>query len=197
MKRTHFAVLVPFLAIVLACDTLGIGGPTRRAFTVQAYRSECVGVFLQWCYLVKEPGQPDFQFLYESIEGFNYQWGYVYDLEVDQEQVSNPPEDASPVRVVLHKLISQVRQPEGSTFDLVLTGSPERVTQVGPGRYRVAGGPEFSCASGVSCDDLLDRFRAGKRIHFHFAFPLAPTDALSVLQWDECARQDVVFVCNP
>jgi hypothetical protein len=49
------------VSTAVGCDLLG---PTRRTLIVQHYAAECVGGFLRHCLLVKEPGQPDFAFLY-------------------------------------------------------------------------------------------------------------------------------------
>jgi hypothetical protein len=190
---------VLFLIVVLAgtaggCDLLG---PTRRTFIVQHYAAECVGAFIQRCLLVKAPSQPDFDFLYQGIEGFDYQWGFVYHIEVEEHSVSNPPADGSSIRIELRKQISRTRADPGTEFDLVLTGSAGSVVEVATGRYRLLGWPDFSCGLGVSCPDLAARLLAGKRVHFRFAHPATSSDALTVLSWDECTRTDVVFVCNP
>jgi hypothetical protein len=69
-----------------------------------------------------------------------------------------------------------------------LTGGAGRVLEGAAGRYRFLGWPDFACSPGVSCPELVSQRLAGERIHFRFAHPAMPSDALSVLFWDECAH---------
>lgn len=187
------------LAVVGAsgCGLPGLGGPSRSTLTVQHYAAECVGVSIQWCLLVAKAGQSGFGFLGSGIEGFQYDWGFVYELEIEEHGVANPPADGSSIRRVLRTELTRSRVAPGTEFDLVLTGGLAPVELVGPGRYRYIWWPEYVCASGVSCEDLALELAAGKQIHFRFAHPAAPTEPLTVVSWEECVGRAGIFVCNP
>jgi len=69
--------------------------------------ADCIGVAPQKCLLVKEEGSSDWQYLYTSIEGFNYEPGYEYIIDVRKEKVENVPADGSSLKYVLVKEIAK------------------------------------------------------------------------------------------
>lgn len=154
----------PLVSILVACGVLDLGGPNRRTRLVQHDAAECVSVSIQRCLLVKESDQGDFQFLDDGIEGFAYQWGSVYTLEVDEHRVSNPPADGSSLRLVLRKPLSQTSVAPETEFDLVLTAGGGRVQEVAPDRYRFFDRAEFSCPAGSACTELRGIIAAGPQV---------------------------------
>lgn len=199
MRASKSCLLAAALVVVAAsgCDLVGLGGPTRTTLTVQHHAVECVGVWIQPCLLVQQAGQSGFGFLYHGIEGFEYEWGFVYELEIEEHHVPNPPADGSSIRRVLRTERSRSPVPQGTEFDVVLTGGLAPVELVGPGRYRYVWWPDYVCAPGVACQDLALELDAGKRVHFRFAHATAPTEPLTVLSWDVCTRPNVIYVCDP
>ena len=59
------------------------------------------------CLLVKKEGQAEWEFFYSNIEGFNYEPGYEYVLEVKVDKVENPAADQSSLKYTLVKQISK------------------------------------------------------------------------------------------
>jgi heat shock protein HslJ len=55
---------------------------------------------------------------YSGIEGFAFEPGFAYELNITVEQVENPPADASSERWVLNEIISQTRALEGNWWAL-------------------------------------------------------------------------------
>ncbi|WP_131539578.1 DUF4377 domain-containing protein [Pedobacter nototheniae] len=55
-----------------------------------------------------------------NIEGFNYEPGYIYDLNITSYEVKNPPEDGSRIAYKLDKIISKTKAPIDATFNLDL-----------------------------------------------------------------------------
>lgn len=47
--------------------------------------------------------------LYTSIEGFNYEKGYNYELKVKQVNIENPLQDAPSIKYILVKEVSKTR----------------------------------------------------------------------------------------
>jgi heat shock protein HslJ len=85
---------------------------------------DCVGVAPQKCMLVKENPEDEYTLFYDQIEGFEYEEGYEYELVVQEEQVENPPADASSTRWVLVSVES--KEPAGD-MDMVQLEGPEWV----------------------------------------------------------------------
>lgn len=70
---------------------------------------DCVGVGPQKCLQVKEAEDAEWTLFYSSIQGFEYEEGYTYKLEVRKEDVPNPPADAPSIRYILVKEISKTK----------------------------------------------------------------------------------------
>jgi len=70
---------------------------------------DCTGVGPMKCLQVKETEDGEWTLFYSSIQGFEYEEGYNYKLEVRREDVPNPPADAPSVRYILVKEISKTK----------------------------------------------------------------------------------------
>ena len=82
---------------------------------------DCTGVAPQKCMLVKEDPDGEYTLFYDQIEGFNYEEGYEYELVVREEQVENPPADASSIKWILVEEVSKT--PVESSGELELEGT--------------------------------------------------------------------------
>lgn len=99
------------LALLLSCsvNTGAIGEANMR---VNSYTAECVGEMEGTCLLVQEGdkmGTEDWEYFYyvDSIEGFSYEPGFIYDLQVKKIPIENPPMDGSSIKYELVKVISK------------------------------------------------------------------------------------------
>jgi len=181
--------------VASGCGILDLGAD-RRILVVHHHRAECVAVGIITCLLVREPGGHNLSFLYFGIERFEYEWGYVHEIEIEEHEVKNPPADGSSIRRVLHRVISKSRVPAGTEFDLVLTAAAEGIPEVAPGRYRILFDTEFACGPAVDCEALEASFGPTQRIHFRLAH--APEgQPLTLLAWDVCPGYGSAFVCEP
>ena len=185
---THFqdSLTAALLATLIGCDAIGPGGSMERTLIVQDHAVECTGVSLQLCLLVKDPSAQQFSYHYSAIEGFHYEWGFVYEIDVEERPVANPPADASSIQTILRKVVSKERVPSGTEFDLVLTAGSGRVVEVAPNRFRFYAAAEFVCSGGTTCADLRAQIAAGARIRYRFEHPITPSDPLTVVRWELC-----------
>jgi len=69
----------------------------------------CEGVSTQKCMQYQIKGEDSWQLFYDEIDGFTYEEGYTYELEVDIEKVTNPPADGSSLKYSLKKVITKER----------------------------------------------------------------------------------------
>src|SRR5690606_20039589 len=67
---------------------------------------DCTGVGPQQCMQVRRFGEQDWEHFYGAIEGFSHQPGHTYLLQVKTETIENPPADASSVRWILERVVS-------------------------------------------------------------------------------------------
>jgi heat shock protein HslJ len=85
--------------------------PTLFAQTKTMYinssKKSCTGVAPMTCLQYKNEPAENWKLLYQPIEGFNYQEGYLYTLRVKAKKVKNPPADAGNLRYILKKEVSK------------------------------------------------------------------------------------------
>ncbi len=82
---------------------------------VNSYTVKCIGEMEGTCLLVQEGnmiGTENWEYFYfmDSIEGFNYEPGFVYALEVKKTEIENPPADVSSTKYELVRIISKEPQ---------------------------------------------------------------------------------------
>ena len=75
--------------------------PQGTLIRVNSYTVICEGFITMKCLLVQQDekiGTEEWDYVYETIEGFDYEEGYRYDLDVKINTVENPPAYASSLR---------------------------------------------------------------------------------------------------
>lgn len=76
-------------------------------YYVASEKADCQTMIKTKCLQIKENEADDWEFFSSTIEGFNYEQGYEYKIEVRKEPIENPPADASSIRYILVKEISK------------------------------------------------------------------------------------------
>lgn len=104
MKKIAF--LLSLSLLVFSCKT---AKDTER-IVIASEKGDCVGVAPMKCLYMKAEGENDWEFFYDSIEGFNYEPGYEYVIEVKKEAISAPAADQSSLKYTLVKEISKTKK---------------------------------------------------------------------------------------
>jgi len=105
-------------AVGLAACGPFVLGPTEKTVYVGPYLVECEGVAPQQCMLVKDDPEGDWTLFYDRIEGFDYEEGYEYELLVSEQEIDNPPADASSIKWTLVEVVSKTASLEGTNWVL-------------------------------------------------------------------------------
>lgn len=95
----------------LILTALALVAPARaatRTLEVDSRLVECAGVGPQQCMRVRDVGQSDWQTFHGQIEGFTFEPGYRYRLQVEEVPVENPPADGSSIRTVLVEMVRKL-----------------------------------------------------------------------------------------
>ena len=66
---------------------------------------DCVGISPQQCMSIRENPDSDWQMFYDKIEGFDFQEGTQYKLEVMISNIENPPADNSSLKYTLIEIL--------------------------------------------------------------------------------------------
>ncbi len=108
--KLHF--ILSIFALVFSCNDNSDIPAEEIELRVNSYTVECYGEMEGNCLLVQEgdkTGTEDWEFFYyeDSIEGFDYEPGYVYDLMVRKITVKDPPQDGSSFRYELIRVTSK------------------------------------------------------------------------------------------
>lgn len=96
-------IVIPLLACVQLCAA------QRITLYVADTKAGCYGMAVSNCLQVKEkPGEP-YSVFYSGIEGFKYEEGYTYQLEVMRIKRNNPPADVSAYQYYLIQVVKKER----------------------------------------------------------------------------------------
>ncbi len=74
---------------------------------IASHLTDCEGVAPQKCMLIKSRPSEEWSYFYDTIEGFSYEEGYFYELEVAVTRIENPPADGSSLQYSLLKILSK------------------------------------------------------------------------------------------
>ncbi len=101
---------------------------------------ECEGEGPQECMLIRENEMDKWELFYDSIQGFEYEEGFLYDLLIEEQTVENPPAGGSSIKWVLVEVLDTTPV----NISTIIVG-PEQVECEGAGPqlcYQVKNNPE-------------------------------------------------------
>jgi hypothetical protein len=124
---------------------------SSERWRVQHYKKPCMGEGPRLCYLI-DRGKGDFEYFYDEIEGFEYRWGFSYEIVVirsSQPAVS----DASTLKYRLDSVVEQRRAPVDALFDLPVKLEDQVLIEARDGACTLLGAIDID-TSQLSCNAL-------------------------------------------
>jgi hypothetical protein len=115
MKITRLFVLVLLASLLTGCafgnegTKTGVSESGNFIVEVDSKEADCVGLVPRKCLLVKKDGE-DWKLWYAPIQGFNFEPGFHYTLEISQKTLPNPPADSSSIEYSLVKEIEKTAE---------------------------------------------------------------------------------------
>lgn len=106
----------PIIIILILSLTAKSCDETKHIY-VADHLVDCVGVAPQKCMLVKDKIVDDWTNFYGSIEGFDYEEGYDYLLNVKIETIKNPPADGSSLKYTLIEVFEKNKTLKQTTIN--------------------------------------------------------------------------------
>jgi hypothetical protein len=82
----------------------------RETMDVDAHRVPCHGEGVTRCLRVRTLPDGTWQLFYQDIEGFTFEDGYRWRLDVERRRVPDPPADGSSVAYRLVRVVSKDRE---------------------------------------------------------------------------------------
>jgi len=106
------------------------------------------------------------------ISGFDYELGYVYDIEIQKKHIKDTMIDKANVEYSLIRILSKTKVPQGTTFDITLTinysnGFESLVTKNEVSIFTLLGETEIDC--GNLCGSLEEKIKNQKGLIGTFA----------------------------
>jgi hypothetical protein len=110
---SYAALMTGDVRLTLASVALGVAltgcseSPDTTRLWIGPERVECEGVAPMMCLQVATSEDGDYQLFYDMIEGFDYQEGTSYVIDVSITEVENPPADASSLQYTLVEIVEE------------------------------------------------------------------------------------------
>lgn len=106
MKK--IVALFVFCSFVWSCESDDI--VSEKTLIIASKKADCVGFIPQKCFLIKENEAQDWQYFYDTIDGFEYEEGFEYTITVSKREIENPPQDASSIVTTFVEIISKIKK---------------------------------------------------------------------------------------
>jgi hypothetical protein len=162
-----FSILLLGICFVsFASNTTSEPVPKSMKITIDHYPSYYEGEGRHLCLRAKSEEKPKWHSM-DFIEGFNYEWGYVYELSVKKTQIKNPPADGSSVKYTLVKEISKTKVADSITFNLRIEPGNENfglvpmITKINEETSRYMDVVNFECNR--YCEAIEESLQTGKK----------------------------------
>lgn len=185
-------------ALVIAIVGCNITGPTpERVFTAQVSHSsqDCMSwVYPMPCLQVQESADAAPYGLMETIEGFSFEWGHRYRLEIARYVIDNPPQDASNRRYELRRIIDDVEIPAGTQFNYVALPESRSILRTDTERVRLFGDQLVRC--GEDCAAIGNAIDAGHRFTLKLEHTGNSEQPLALVGWSSCVATTNLFQCD-
>lgn len=154
----------PFLLILIFC-LLGCDDDTDETrLIINHFQQPTTLLSDYFIYVIQDGtqiGTDEWEYHSPEILGFDYEWGYVYDLKVKLENIGNPPQDGSSIRTSLVKMISKKKVSTDEQFEIRLSRAYDDgefrsyAHHDGASGFMLLNKVAIDCGDG--CTDLLER----------------------------------------
>ena len=103
---SKFLVVFAIVLFSFSCSN-----SSKKIIYIADAKVDCEGVAPQKCLQIKEEGTTDWTYLYDHIEGFDYEKGFFYKLKVEVKKIENPPADGSSLHYKLIEVLAKSKVP--------------------------------------------------------------------------------------
>ncbi len=103
MKKIFILIILALPLFIWRCTS----SSNITRYVIASTCVDCMGVAPQKCMMVKKGDATNWELFYSKIEGFDYEPGYEYVLDVKEEVQEKPAADSSSIKYYLVKQISK------------------------------------------------------------------------------------------
>ncbi len=115
--------ILMIIGILFSCSKDDTVLPQTFDMRINHYQNTGIGeglFLIQMVQISNTIGSENWIKFYNTIEGFDFQPGYIYDIKVSVEQVDNPPADGSSLKYTLQEIKSTQKVDIETPFDIDL-----------------------------------------------------------------------------
>ena len=106
-----------FLPMLALLFLFACGEEDTEIITLGPYTQRCQGFIEQDCFLVYNEDSSRWEFFYEAIQGFDFEPGFIYTLEVRLEDRGTEIQDVGRYAYHLVKIIEKKKAPDDFSYD--------------------------------------------------------------------------------
>lgn len=121
MKRIYWLKISVLFLVFFSCTSEQ--EIQKKTILVASKQVDCTGVGPQKCMLIKEHATQNWEYFYDTIEGFNYEEGFEYVLNISEKEISPVPADASSIQTILIEIISKTKK-DSENLPTICSGNP-------------------------------------------------------------------------
>ncbi len=167
--------------MITTAESTVVDKPTSKTLIIDSSKAVCQGAFQQVCLKVREPSAAEFGFLYDPIEGLDYQWGHHYRVEIEQQNLSRPPQDRSSVQRHLTSVTQTAEDAIGRQYVYDTVPVTDRTFTVNDGIYHFLEHP-FRCSK-PQCSALINDAQNARFVQLIFAY--IGGGEIELIEWRE------------
>ena len=154
--------------------------PLIQEFEVSSSKSVCLGMVQTSCIQAKVDGSDSYTNIFESVTGFDFEWGVISLIHVKVIDVENPPADGSSIAYELYSIDSQTLDPIGTEYIYSNLELFSHTISLNEAQYQFLG-EDITCAA-VDCDALIQLTDMGAIVNL--TFTLNGQDEIELTNWN-------------
>lgn len=155
LLKTVFFVFLFSLATTACLDDSNKNDEImRESFMISPFQLPCVAVDQQLCLLIISSDSNTEELFYDSIENFEYSWGFTYQITVSKENSEASEVDSANIKYTLITVDSKSEDPQYTEYEIQNVELLANTITKTDGSYFFLGYP-FSCDDISICENLL------------------------------------------
>lgn len=168
MKNLIFiSLLIQFSCFSTKMNTLNqeTNQSNPQKILIHYYQDICDGEGRQFCLLTRSSATENWNYLFGYIDGFEYEWGYTYKIEILKEKKKHPSFDGSTHNYKLLNILEKERIPPDETFSLKLYKSDLGLND---NNYYLLNSMKIDFTNHDSKTEFIDKLNTLKQIEAEF-----------------------------
>lgn len=183
----NYTPVVLALTALTACSTTGPSRAKPSVYTIEV--QPAVTDCMSWasahpCFQVRNEPDGVLQPRLMHIEGFAYQWGHSYRLEIAEYIVTNPPADGPNRRYVMRRIVEDQVIAAGTQFTYLVWSESPSLRRQGSGNLQMF--LDLTVPCGEDCEGIGMAIDAQHRFELTLKFTGHPEAPIALVDWSSC-----------